>query len=520
MPSGSSVVITYDGTDITRYVLFASATFEAQLNATPGTFEFTVKDVDQTFSFITGREVTLTVDGQLIYGGYLTMVSDKFAIPVDDTTAAHGGPEAVQTRQYVLRGVDYNILFDKRVLRNASNYLKQIPSFSPSRTIGDLIRNDLTQLYLDIPAGFDTTTFVDNIGTLPNTSGQTKLAWMQQGTTWRKQMEDFTQFNGARWYIDAEKNLHLHALDTSEARWGFSDVPNKRLVVPGTIYQGASYGFRELDATEDGSALVNDALVWGGSEWAGSGGTVFAREENAESEAEHNRWQMAETHFGEQGFGIQEGVDARATLIVNGSPSQQGDQLYGLKHPQWQFRFAWFAHDVPTLVSAKDHLVPGQLVTTTLYTFGDATHPLIQTLPLRQVRISFPMLDPDGFGYVRFDGFFGLQANDPWTLWRYLLKTTTRISNVVIATVDNSSESCLYGSFGNFYPEETPDGSTTVFHVKFGYIAGTTSVFLNGILQRGGADYFESDPESGEFTFFRAPASTDWIWVQCRCLAG
>lgn len=524
MPVGSQVVITYDGTDITDKVLFATASFEAQLNAQPGTFEFTVSDVDQTMSFITGKEIVLTIDGTRTYGGYLTMVSRKFAFPVDDTVTE--GPEGVETRQWVLRGADYNLLFDKRVLRNASNYLSQLPSFTSSRMDGDLIRNELCARFLDIPAGFNTTNLVDDV-TCPynDCSVSEPTAWMQQGTTWRKQMEDFAQFSGAVWYIDAAKFLHWHALEDVESRWGFSDVPNNKTItiVPST-WQGATYGFRELDGTEDGSLIVNDALIWGGSEWAGQGGTVFSREENAASIALHNRWQLAETHFGELGYGIQRGVDVRSNLIVNGSPGAvAGDQNRGLRFPQWNFRFAWYAHDVPTISGQKDHLNPGDLVPIILYTFGtDALHPLIQTLPLRQVRISFPNLDPDGFGYVRYDGFFGLQLSDPWSLWRYLLRAQSRISKIqtTVSAVDNVSEDAMYGSFGNFYPNESPDGSRTTFTVKFGYIGGTTTVFLNGILQRPGADYEESSPADGEITFFVAPQVTDWIWVQCRTLSG
>jgi len=537
--SGSTVVITYDGTDITSHVMFETASFEVQFSAIPGSFDITLKDEEQALGpFITGKEVTLSIDGKLMFGGYLMQVSRKYAFAADRTDPASGGASGLKTRLWVLRGVDYNILFDKRVLRfNTSltnkGFLKQLPSFKGSRKDGWLIRNELCPKYLDL-SGFDYTTDVEDVDYvwIDEASRNKNLAWTQQGTLWRKQMEDFSQFSGAVWYIQPDKKLFYKAVEQMQSRWGFSDVPNKRPIVgssPG--WQGSTYGFREMDATEDGSYITNDALVWGGSEWTGSsGGTVFSRHQNDASIEKHNRWQMAETHFGEQGYGIQKGVTQRAQLIVEGSPSQQGDQLYGLKYPQWQFRFAWFGHDVPEIGGVRDHLTPGQVVTIHLFTFGlGVSNPLIQLLPLRQLKVTFPELDPTGNGYVRFDGFFGIQTSDPWTLWRYLLKAKTKTAILQVASVTNTSERAPYGAFGSFFPSEAPNGSRKSFSIfievdgaqqSIGYIEGTTSVYVNGLLQRAQVDYQETDPEHGEITFLSAPMASDWIWIQCRTMAG
>jgi len=539
--TGSTVVITYNETDITSHVMFEATSFEVQFSAVPGTFELTLKDPEQVLGpFITGKEVMLTIDGTLMFAGYLTQVSRKFAFPADRTDAAHGGASVVKTRLWVLRGVDYNILFDKRILRfstalSGPGFLTQLPSFYQDDQAGAIIRNELPK-YIDAPAGFDLTTDVEDVGpVVPWETPHKAAAWNQQGTSWRKVMEDFSQFNGAVWYLQPNRRLFFKSIESMQSRWGFSDVPNKHSVVgssPG--FQGATYGFRELDATEDGSYIVNDALVWGGSEWAGdSGGTLFARARNQDSIDIHGRWQTGEAHFGEDGYGVQSGVSARADTIVNGGPNQQEDQLYGFKFPQWQFRLAWFGHDVPEINGIRDHLTPGQVVTIWLYTFGtkvqDTIKPLIQLLPLRQLKVSFPDLDPTGKGYVRFDGFFGIQTNDPWTLWRYLLRAKSRTITTQIATVTNGSTRAVFGAFGSFYPTENPDGVRTEFSISIGaggdvtpigYIENTTSVWRNGILQRVQIDYQESDPENGKFTFITAPLATDWLWIQCRTMAG
>jgi hypothetical protein len=531
--TGSDVVITYNGTDITNYVLFESCSFEVQFSAVAGSFEIVLKDEARTLGpFVTGKEVTLTIDGTPMFGGYVLQVGRKFAFPVD---AIDQGVQGVKTRQWVLRGVDYNILFDKRVLRRSTadthpGFLKQLPGWYNDDMAGWLIRNWLPK-YIDHD-GFDLSTDVDDVDyIIPWSHKHKEVAAMQQGTPWRKVMEDFTQFTGAIWYLQPNKRLFHKAIEDSQSKWGFSDIPNRLPIsAGGSTWQGSTYGFRELDAVEDGTYLVNDALIWGGSEWAGeSGGTVFAREENEESIAAHDRWQIAETHFNEDGYGIQAGVDARAQVLVEGTKSGREDQQYGLRYPQWQFRFAWFGHDVPKISNVRQHLTPGQVVTIVLYTFGsDITHPLIKLMPLRQLRISFPALDPTGDGYVRFDGFFGLQTDDPWTLWKYLLRAQRKAAKVSIAATSNASETAVYGSIGSFQPAEAPDGSRTSFSIyitvndtatALGYLSGTTSVYLNGLLQRPQIDYTESDPENGAITFIRPPSAGAWILIKCRTMA-
>ena len=539
--TGSTVVITYNGTNITNHVLFESCSFESQMSGIAGSFEITLKDTARSLGpFVTGKEVTFTVDGVRVFGGFVMQVARKFAIPVDRTDAEHGGVASVKTRQWVLRGVDYNILFDKRVLRSGtalsgSGFMSQLPSFWNDDDIGMLTKR-LCANYIDI-GNVDYNTYVDSIGpVIPWEAPHTKGAWVQQGLPWRQQMDDFTQFNGGIYYIDPDKKLHVHSIEDMNARWGFSDVPNH---LPLTMdagqkapdqFQGATYGFREIDAAEDGTMIINDALIWGGSEWAGtSGGTLFARRQNEDSISSHGRWQLGETHFGEDSYGIQSGVNARAEVIVNGTKSGRENQQYGFRNPQWQFRFAWFAHDAPMYNGVRDHLRAGQLVTIVLYSFGeDLQHPFIQTLPLRSVRVSFPELDPTGNGYIKFEGMLGIQVSDPWTLWKYLLKSKNKVKQLTVASVSNGSEASAYGGIGSFSPMESPDGSRRTFTIYFtpdgvvtpvGYISGTTAVYLNGAITRANTDYTESDPENGQITFFSAPKATDWVWIQCRTMA-
>lgn len=520
MAEGSTILILYDGGDISNKAIVSSANFEMLSNAQPGSFQFTVKDPTRTLSFQTGKSIELRVDGVTMWGGYLTTVSPTYAFPAVDTTDI----SKVSAREFVLRGVDYNILLDKLVVRNVSNYLQHPPNFSKDQYDGDLIKNVLFPTLIDTPAGFDTSSKVSNV-TKPfdplNEGLSGEGAWVQQGSKLREAIQDFAQFSGAVYYFSGDKKFWYHSIETSHATWGFSDHPNKIPVSVPAIPGKSTYGFRDLDATEDGSIIVNDALVWGGSEWAGAGNTLFAREENTASIATYGRWQRAELHFGEDGFGVQSGVDARADVIVNGAPGAVGgDPFRGLRFAQWTIRLTWFGHDVPSHSGTKQHLKAGDLVTIILYSFGtDVNHPLIRTLPLRSLRMTFPSLDKTGKAYIRFEGTFSLQLGDPYNIWRYLTdpKRLGAITTAVSSTPPGQ-DTTSYGAYFSSALTPSPNGSTTVFDLPndFGYIAGTTTIYLNGLFQRRGIEYNETNPGNGTITMTSPPQSGDELWVICR----
>jgi hypothetical protein len=522
----SSVEILYDGTDITQHVMASTARFDMLMGAAPGSCEMTVVDRDRTLSFTTGKELFLKVDGQYMWGGYVTSVTRKFAFPVVDTSID------VSQRLWVIRGVDFNILFDKRVLRNPANYLAQLPNFTGDTFDGELIEEALTSSkYFDIPSGFDVTAEVDNVAypfdpEIPgvNAGGDPSRigAWPQQGTPMRKFFQELVSISGAVYYFAADKKLHYKALEDVEARWGFSDDPNNLGITSDPGYQAATIGFREIDANEDGSVIVNDALIWGGSEWSGTGGTVFARETNTDSIADHGRWQIAETHFGEDGYLLESGVTARARAIVRGEPGAAADGVEkGLLFPQWNITLTWFAHDVPRIGTAPDHLKAGDIVHIILETFA----PYDQFLPLRSLSISFAALTPpvgsydaaDKISYPQFRGSFSLQPGDPYTLWRFLMARGAATNQAAIAVV-SGSDPAPFGALFSGEPTPVTDGVETVFNLPDdrGYIAGTMDLYIDGLLLRRGIDYTESDPENGEITLVSAPADTSWLWMVCR----
>jgi hypothetical protein len=523
MSGPSTISIKYNNVEISTDVIYSSVSFESQLSAQPGTFEMTVRDPNQTHSFITGKEIVLTLDSKRLFGGYLTQVSRTHAFPAADTTT----PSAVKERQWVLRGVDYNILFDKLVFRYPTSYTTQPPNEANTSYDGALVKK-LCSTYLDIPAGFDTTTLVQNV-TQPAIDAPF-FQWYStgnniQGTTWRQQMDDLAINCGTIYYINADKKLIYKAIEDTQAIWGFSDVPNK-LPLNGTPSPLATYGFRELDATEDGSIIVNDALIWGGSAIGdpSGAGIFFARAQDATSESIHGRWQYAENHAGQTGFGSQHTVTVRANQIVSGTDGGTDPSTgtrRGYLNPQWSFRFAWFGQDVPVYAGQPQHLNPGDLVTIVLFVMEDANWPsgLIQLLPLRQTTITIVTLS-DGLPYVRFDGMFGLLADDPFTLWRYLLARQRIVQGSIAGIANDSSTTTTYGAFGQFTLLPAADGTNKVFHVPndLGFISGTQVVTVDLLFQRPGFEYTVSNAAIGQITFTTAPHSGAALFIYARML--
>lgn len=516
--SGSSIQILYDGDDITSYVMLAQTQFSVVMAGGPGTFTLRCKDPYSVLDFVTGREIVLIVDNVRIFGGFVMQVGRTYAFPAD--YIPEGGISEFRNRIWEIHGVNYNILFDKRVLRDTSNYLTNGLTVPVPVYDGDIIRNTFPN-YFDLPVEMDFTTYVDNVFefTTDNTKNDV-YQFPTQGTSMRRVLDDFSfNYTGALVYIDANWNLHYEAVNTLTKRWGFSDTPNNASISSSTGgFQDATVGMRGLSSTEDATGMVNDAFVWGGGVWSNDPATTFfARVEDPTSIGLHNRWQYSEVHMGQAGYSVPAMVEATAQRIVNGSEDAiLLGQNVGSKWPQYQLKVTWFASDVPYLDGQRDHINPGELLTFKLYVLGDDGLPLNLLLPCRSINISFPSNDADGDSYVQFDGYFGLQQDDPYQLWRYIRQVATTSVNELTQIVNNESTSAIYGAEYFDSPSPATDGVTTAFTIPFPYIAESTDVLLNGLSQRVGVDYMESDPPGGEITFLAAPLSNDSILVRCR----
>lgn len=517
-----------DEVDIAANAVIQSATFGVSASAHPDTCEIILKDPSRTLEFVTGRRLKLIVDGRPMWAGFTLVLGRSSFFSAGD------GLEDTMARKWILRGVDNNILLDKRVLRRAANYLIAIPNITTNTYDGAILRQGLED-YADMPSWLDIDSFIDDVQVPASTSGGNitaadPWAWPQQGSKIRDLFDNVALNSAAVFYIGPDDAVHYHAIQDRESSWGFSDRPNNAAIVSSSGgFEDAYYGFREMNAIEDGSDFVTDAFVWGGSEFAGSGGTVFARATDTDLEDAHNKWQRAETHFGEKFFKTQPTVTQRANMIVfgnaDGDPSGAepgtvaGEGPRGLRFPQWSYTFTWF--NVPEISGSPVHIYPGDVVPIELWAFSQdgGTTPFHKWLPLRQLKISFASGTATGETIVRFDGTFDLRNQDSKFLWTYLRQRQNRPFQQ-ITVVNNSSPVAPYGAFGQFIPTPAPDAVETVFTIPFGYIPGTTQVWVDGnnvplVLS---VDYQETDNLAGELTLDDAPS--DSIFVTCRTLAG
>lgn len=527
-PPASTIKITVGGVDVTNYVLFRSASFEAQASGIPGQFQFTVKDVTRTMSFTTGDEVVLSIDGQQMYGGILLQVVRTYPFSVVDTNDL-----TKVARYFVLQGADYNIWFDKRVIRDTENYKKAIllPTKQRKKPYydGEIIRDHLPD-YLDVPPGVNMTSpaNIDDIEEFgvhiipggPN-KGKTRypgFLFVQQGDTWRSQMQKLSARSGAIWYINGDKNLMFKALENSICPWGLTDYkPDGKFVI----------GCKDVQVAEDGAPIANDALVWGGMQELASNdkdpdgknsGVFFARSQNTESISQHGRWQIAEVNF-ERGDD-QKSVNQRAKAFVglSGPPGNFGGVALGLQYPQWSVTATWYGHDVPN----RKHVRPGEVMNIYLYAMGsDREHPLCQTLPLRSMMITFPVtrssFNVQPRTYVQFQGQFGLQYSDPRVLWKFLINQKTAVWRTITAPVDNTSENTYYLAPAALYAAEQPNGVRKDFTFR-PYMAGSTNVQINGLNQRINFEYEEFSAGDGVIRFKSAPATGDTIFMYCKAI--
>lgn len=529
MRSPSTIAIKQNGSDISDHVVFARTTFELAGSPTPGTATITLRDREQTLSFVVGDEITLEIDGSRLWGGLVMNRAMGLFFPVVDTSDI----DAVATRMWILGCSDFNIYLDKRVIRNTSDYVNAI-IVGPGK-IGAVLRSSIP-LYMDVPSGLDYTTKIEDTNLDWNSEGG-PAPLGDQGKPWRTVLEMASNLGGFEYWIDADKRIHFHSIQNLVAPWMFSDRPRSANTI----------GFREGSIRDDGSQMVSDALVWGGTalndeeavfarypDPPANTETVYGQVLTADTEtdaiaqiAEFGRWQRGEMRIGEPHFFLLDDVKLRAYTIVAGDTGalQTTGIDSGLNKPLPQVTLSWFAHDVPS----NQHLYPGQIMTMLFYALGSGpTAPLVRTLPLRRVSISFPTIpstnpDNDPLTYVRFDGEFGVNYTDSRFLWRFLRNQqaaaratagATAASGSPVATVDNDSTQTWTGAI--YAGEPTPDGARVVYSIPFSYLVGTTQVFVNGLLQRPRFEYTESGPTYGEITFNTPLYPEDTVWITCR----
>jgi hypothetical protein len=345
------ISIKVDDVDITRYVLIEDAMFSMQVNGTPGQFRFRVRDDAHEMVFVSGSEVTVDIDGKRKFGGYLTTPKRGFAFPVQNTAT----PGSV-SRFLTLEGVDYNILFRKRVVRDKDDPADVALRSWPKGSRDDVVIRYVFDHYTDLAADGATYDGVTHVGS-PNPDKQGVVA--SGGLYFGDAMAEINRLINGVYYFDAYKDLHFVDVDTANAPVGLSDNPGVGQI-----------GYRNFLHVEDGSRMANDALVWGAG--LGSKNIVFARSQSASSIAAHERWQYGE--FTTQLF-RQASVDARADSVVGGTEQSKR----GGKDDQQSWRVETFDWRFSV----------GQKVTIESEVFG-----ISDVAPIRRLTLTFPRRHP------------------------------------------------------------------------------------------------------------------------------
>ena len=296
----STVVIEYDGSDITADVLIDQASFTGLVNGNPGTCSFKVKDLFQAYEFISGKELSLTIDGQRKWGGYVIRATKTYPLPVLDTTVNTDLP-----RYWEVNGVDYNILFSRRIVWDLDDGVSKLSWLYSPATYDDTIINDLFDNYVDT-TGL-TRDSVQRIAhavlDLPGKDNDKGMI-ASAGFTWQQAMSSIARATGGVYYIDANKDLHYVDAEETTSAYVLTDTPGD-----GDIgYQGFTF-------LEDGSHLINDMHVWGAG--TGSPNYVYSRSRDLDSIAEHGLWQGS---LVTAGLYRQASADIVADSYVYGTP--------------------------------------------------------------------------------------------------------------------------------------------------------------------------------------------------------
>lgn len=361
------IVIDVGGTDVTDDVIYESANFTMGCNGVPGSFEMVVKDLNRTYDFVVGSIVTVTVDGDYVFSGYLQLLSHTLFFPVEDTTVLDR-----VGRRWLLRGTDINVLFEKRIVFS-STHPTTIPEYAEDTTDSFII-HDIFDNYLDLSGDSLTDNSVTGIESpMPDEGG---VVW-NAGDTWGDAMRQIAYLPGGLFSLRPNRDLYYSDSGVENSPFDLSDQPS---------VDAGSVGYTNFEYTDDGTNLVNDAIALGVG--TGSPNPVYSRTQDAASITAHGRWQIG---LFRQDIYKQATINKLSNRIVYGST---------------QNRHA--GKDDEIFISCRilqGGLLPGMNVRFINHVFG-----LNIVLPLRSLTVLFPTKSE-----VFYDLKLSWEHDAPWS---------------------------------------------------------------------------------------------------------
>ena len=234
-----------DWYDITGDVIWNACEFTQMARTGPGSFMITLKGAHPEFKG--GEQIHFSIDDLRVFGGWVTTVEDGYFF------SDFAQPKTI------LRGTDFNILFDRLAVRNYpwefANSNKMMmgpygmwPPFDTG-TMDSVMIDKVFGTYVlpDLPMGFDYKTGVEAVATpAPVTS------WVMptSGSNLRRFMQSVSQITSAVWHIDPYMVLQYH--------------DRLKVTAPFPLTDGlGGISSRGLAITTDISQMMNDVLVWG-----------------------------------------------------------------------------------------------------------------------------------------------------------------------------------------------------------------------------------------------------------------
>jgi len=233
--------------DITGDVIWSGTEFSQQARTGPGSFTITLKGAQVDFKG--GEEIHFEIDDLRVFGGWVTDVQkDSFFADVEEPRT-------------VLHGTDYNILFDRLVIRNypweLANYYATGDNMGPYQswkpykqyTMDDVMIRHAFRNYIapDLPPEFNWEDEVDAITTPAPVS-----PWVmpEAGSTLRSFMQSISMITTGIWYIDPYMVLHYHE--------------RGKITAPYPLTDGlGGISSRGLRVATDISSMINDVIMWG-----------------------------------------------------------------------------------------------------------------------------------------------------------------------------------------------------------------------------------------------------------------
>lgn len=424
---------TFNWVDVSSHVVYSESSFTQRAKTGPGYFEVVL---DGAFDTYTGCEIRLEIDDFIQFGGIVQQTDHTYFF------------EDVAKPRTVLRGTDYNVMFDQVIMYNAPYQVEtdshegsyRPPTWWPKGVMDKKLINDLSK-YAMWGTDLNVTDYVDEIA-----SPAPVMPWtFETGQSWRSVFAMISQITTGVWFIDAYKNLHYHPRTKATAN------------VPAITDMGGGISCSNLSVTGDISNMINDVIVWGtaartkSSPGVAPGGVPIY----AHYTADNN---LMTDYYTDSIAIIQKLVDTYAAIPNRTSAQEAAYQtdLATLAYNQSQLAYYtanptadsvaaygfWQAAEFRDDIHIQSYVdrramsiiqrwgTPVLMGSCTIWEPGygagmvvpivSRQHGFEANMFIREMHITFPVMATSGRGLPRYDLQFGLEPEAPWNVYDML----------------------------------------------------------------------------------------------------